>query len=116
MCQGLPDIKAQVVYAVRTEMAQQVADICRRRTMLSIQANYGLDALRAIAQTLQTHCGWSEARCESSIAHYKKLMADNCIPDYAIAKVLGEKFVKSIAEGTSPGENRSLSEAEPSLR
>ncbi|MGB3298110.1 MAG: glycerol-3-phosphate dehydrogenase/oxidase, partial [Phormidesmis sp.] len=78
---GLPDIKAQVVYAVRSELALQVADICRRRTMLSIQANYGLDALGAIAQTLQTHCGWSEARCHDSIAHYKKLMANNCIPD-----------------------------------
>ncbi len=113
---GLPDIKAQVVYAVRTEMAQQVADICRRRTMLSIQANYGLDALGAIAQTLQSHCGWSEARCEVSMAHYRKLMADNCIPDYAIAEVLGEKFAKSIVAGTSPDVNRSsIGEAEPQL-
>ena len=112
---GLPDIKAQVVYAVRTEMAQQVADICRRRTMLSIQANYGLDALGAIAQTLQSHCGWSAARCEDSMAHYRKLMANNCIPDYAIAEVLGEKFAKSVADRTSPDANRSVGEAEPQL-
>ena len=58
LCLSLPDIKAQVVYAVRTEMAHTIGDICRRRTMLSLQANYGLDALETISQTLQAHCGW----------------------------------------------------------
>lgn len=86
---GLPDIKAQVVYAVRSEMAYTLSDICRRRTMLSLQANYGLDALEAISQTLQNHCGWSKADCEAAIARYKTTMADNCIPDYALKDVLG---------------------------
>jgi len=87
---GLPDIKAQVVYAVRDEMAYTFGDICRRRTMLSLQANYGLDALGAIAQTLQNHCDWTESDCEQAIRDYKALMADNCIPDYAMADVLGD--------------------------
>lgn len=86
---GLPDIKAQVVYAVRAEMAYTLSDICRRRTMLSLQANYGLDALPAISQTLQTHCGWSVSDCEAAIARYKATMAENCIPDYALEDVLG---------------------------
>ncbi|MBE9061670.1 glycerol-3-phosphate dehydrogenase [cf. Phormidesmis sp. LEGE 11477] len=88
---GLPDIKAQIVYAVRSEMALTFGDICRRRTMLSLQANYGMGALDAIAQTLQTYCQWSEQDCEQAIANYKTLMAENCIPDYAIEKVLGAK-------------------------
>ncbi len=86
----LPDIKAQVVFAVRSEMAYTVADICRRRTMLAFQANYGLDALGAIAQILETYCGWSKATCDASVAHYKTLMAETCIPDYALVAVLGE--------------------------
>ncbi|WP_050766014.1 glycerol-3-phosphate dehydrogenase [Synechococcus sp. PCC 7335] len=88
---GLPDIKAQVVYAVRTEMALTFGDICRRRTMLSLQANYGMDALDTIAQTLQTYCGWSEQDCMQAIANYKTLMAENCIPDYDLEKVLGSQ-------------------------
>ncbi|MEL6351976.1 MAG: glycerol-3-phosphate dehydrogenase [Cyanobacteria bacterium J06627_28] len=86
---ALPDIKAQIVFAVRDEMAFNFGDICRRRTMLSLQANYGLDALDAIAQTLQTYCQWSPEKCQQEIAAYKTLMADNCIPDYAIASTLG---------------------------
>ncbi len=89
---GLPDIKAQIVYAVRTEMAHTFGDICRRRTMLSLQANYGMDALDAIAQTLQTYCDWTEQDCERAIANYKRLMAENCIPDYALEKVLGPQL------------------------
>jgi glycerol-3-phosphate dehydrogenase len=86
----LPDIKAQVVFAVQSEMAHTVADICLRRTLLAFQANYGLDAVEAIAHTLQTHCGWSKADCDASIASYKTLMAENCIPDYALEAVLGD--------------------------
>ena len=85
----LLDIKAQIVFAVRDEMAFNFGDICRRRTMLSLQANYGLDALDAIAQTLQAHCQWSPEKCQKDIAAYKTLMAENCIPDYAIAATLG---------------------------
>ncbi|MGI8933839.1 MAG: FAD-dependent oxidoreductase [Phormidesmis sp.] len=92
---GLPDIKAQVVYAVRAEMAYTIGDICRRRTMLSLQANYGLDALETISQTLQAHCGWSATDCEKAIANYKTLMAENCIPDYAMAEVLGDDEARS---------------------
>lgn len=110
---GLPDVKAQVVYAVKWEMACTVADICRRRTMLSLLANYGLAGLDAIAQTLQTHCGWSKAHCQDSIARYKKLMAENCIPDYALSDVLGESFAgvssqeAPIAVGRSADESKS---------
>lgn len=92
---NLPDIKAQIVYAVRSEMAYTVADICRRRTTLAFQANYGLEALGAVAHTLHTHCGWSQAACEASVASYKTLMAENCIPDYALTAVLGEHLAKS---------------------
>ena len=100
----LPDIKAQVVYAVRSEMAYTLSDICRRRTMLSLQANYGLDALPAISQTLQAHCGWSAADCERAIARYKTMMAENCIPDYALEAVLGsaQSAHDSNASGAQP--------------
>ncbi|MBE9079527.1 glycerol-3-phosphate dehydrogenase/oxidase [Romeria aff. gracilis LEGE 07310] len=80
----LPDIKAQIVYAIRAEMAYNLIDICRRRTSLAIQANYGYDALAAIAETLQRHCGWDEERCDRAIQNYVTYMRENCIPDYVL--------------------------------
>lgn len=98
---GLPDIKAQVVYAVQDEMAYTFGDICRRRTMLSLQANYGLYALDAIAQTLQKHCGWTSSDCEQATRNYKTLMAENCIPDYAMDTVLGGSYSQTVAAPSS---------------
>ena len=99
----LPDVKAQIVYAVRSEMACTFGDICRRRTMLSLQANYGMDALEAIAQTLQAHCDWSPDECERAIADYKRLMAENCIPDYDMERILGRQALT--AASASAGES-----------
>jgi glycerol-3-phosphate dehydrogenase len=82
----LPDIKAQVVYAVQSEMALTLVDICRRRTTLAMQVHYGFTALPAITQTLMRHCNWDEATCKSQIADYTRYIHDNCLPDYAIAQ------------------------------
>ncbi|MEM9449750.1 MAG: glycerol-3-phosphate dehydrogenase [Cyanobacteria bacterium P01_E01_bin.6] len=81
----LPDIKAQAVYAVQSEMAYTLEDICRRRTTLSMHANYGFDALPAIVDALVRHCGWSEEECDRQIANYHRFIKTNCLPDYAIA-------------------------------
>ncbi|BAW97607.1 glycerol-3-phosphate dehydrogenase [[Synechococcus] sp. NIES-970] len=80
----LPDIKAQAVYAVRFELAQTLKDICRRRTTLSMLANYGYDALPALVDTLQTHCGWDETEGDRQVAAYKTFIEQNCLPDYCL--------------------------------
>jgi glycerol-3-phosphate dehydrogenase len=81
---GLPDIKAQVVYAVQAEMAHTLIDITRRRTTLAMQANYGQDALGAIAAALHTYCGWSADKLNQQTQAHQAFMAANCIPDYAL--------------------------------
>jgi glycerol-3-phosphate dehydrogenase len=81
---GLPDIKAQVVYAVQAEMAHTLIDITRRRTTLAMHANYGQDALGAIAAVLHTHCGWSADKLDQQTQAHQAFMAANCIPDYAL--------------------------------
>lgn len=80
----LPDIKAQAVYAVRFELAHTLKDICRRRTTLSMLANYGYDALPALVETLQTHCSWDKAKGDRQVAAYKSFIEQNCLPDYCI--------------------------------
>lgn len=81
---GQPDIKAQVVYAVRAELARTYVDICRRRTALAMRDGYGFDALPAVAEVLKQHCGWSQERCDRNLASYYAFMRDNCIPDYQL--------------------------------
>ncbi|ERN40695.1 glycerol-3-phosphate dehydrogenase [Rubidibacter lacunae KORDI 51-2] len=83
----MPDIKAQVVYAVRAEFAQTAADIARRRTPIAMEQNYGLDALPVLLDVLQRHCGWSQKRCDRSRTEYINYVVENCIPDYVLAQL-----------------------------
>jgi glycerol-3-phosphate dehydrogenase len=85
---NLPDIKAQIVYAVREELALTLVDIARRRTTLAMQNNYGLDLLPILTDILQECCGWSRERCDRAITEYRNYMQDNCIPDYQ-SKLVG---------------------------
>ncbi|MGK7876494.1 MAG: glycerol-3-phosphate dehydrogenase [Xenococcaceae cyanobacterium] len=78
----LPDIKAQIVYAVRSELAQTLVDITRRRTTLAMHANYGLELLPVLTETLQKYCSWSEHKCDRACEQYRTYMEENCIPDY----------------------------------
>lgn len=80
----LPDIKAQIVYAIRSELAHTILDITRRRTTLAMQAHYGLELLPVITELLKKYCGWSEQKCSQQVADYHDYMKKNCIPDYAL--------------------------------
>ena len=80
----LPDIKAQIVYAVRYEFAHNLIDILRRRTTIAMQLNYGLDVLPIVSEVLQTYCGWSQQAVEKVQQEYHQYMANNCIPDYVL--------------------------------
>ena len=82
----LPDIKAQIVYAVAQEFAHTFLDITRRRTTLAMHNHYGLDLLPVLTETLQKYCGWSQARCDRACSEYRTYMEENCIPDYQLNK------------------------------
>lgn len=84
--EGLHDIQAQIVFAVRSEMAHTFVDILRRRTTVCMHKNYGFDALPVVAQVLRQHCGWSEECCDRNIRAYHQFMETNCIPDYALGR------------------------------
>ncbi|VEP14787.1 Glycerol-3-phosphate dehydrogenase [Hyella patelloides LEGE 07179] len=81
---NLPDIKAQIVYAVKEEMAHNLVDIIRRRTTLAMNGNYGLDLLPVVTETLRKYCGWSQEKCDRSSQEYRTFMEENCIPDYQL--------------------------------
>ena len=82
----LPDIKAQIVYAVQAEFAHTIVDIVRRRTTLATNGNYGLDLLPVVSEVLQKYCDWSWEQCDRSCQEYRDFMENNCIPDYQLSE------------------------------
>ncbi|NWF59436.1 MAG: glycerol-3-phosphate dehydrogenase [Fischerella sp.] len=82
----LPDIKAQIVYAVNSELARTLVDIARRRTSLAMLSHYGLDLLPVMTEILAKHCGWSTQDCDRQIKDYHTYIQQNCIPDYELSE------------------------------
>jgi glycerol-3-phosphate dehydrogenase len=82
---NLLDIKAQVVYAIESELAHTLVDICCRRTLIAMQGKYGFDALPAITETLRLHCGWSQEMCDRQEKAYRTYIETQHQPDYALA-------------------------------
>ncbi|MEO1341323.1 MAG: glycerol-3-phosphate dehydrogenase, partial [Cyanobacteria bacterium J06635_13] len=74
----LHDIKAQIVYAVESESAQNLVDILRRRTTLAMNGEYGMNLLPVVTETLQKHCGWNQEQSDRAVADYRFYMEHNC--------------------------------------
>jgi glycerol-3-phosphate dehydrogenase len=72
---GTLTIGAQVVYAVREEMAQTLADVVRRRTALGALGHPGDRALRACADLMAQLCGWDARRTAEELAAVERLFA-----------------------------------------
>ncbi|MEO0686768.1 MAG: FAD-dependent oxidoreductase, partial [Cyanobacteria bacterium J06649_11] len=84
---GLPDIKAQIVYAVENESAHTLVDILRRRTTMAMNGHYGLNLLPVVTEVLEKHCGWTEVKSDRAVEDYRFYMEHNCIPDYQLASM-----------------------------
>jgi glycerol-3-phosphate dehydrogenase len=62
----------EVLYAFRREMAQKLADVLLRRTMVAYGPNVALDVDEAAAQVAVRHLGWSEERAAREVAEYRE--------------------------------------------
>jgi glycerol-3-phosphate dehydrogenase len=60
-------IAAEVVHAVREEMAQKLADVVFRRTELGTAAHPGESALRACAALMAAELAWSDERVRTEL-------------------------------------------------
>lgn len=66
------EILAEVIFAVREEMALTLSDILFRRTGLGTLGHPGRDVLKKIAKTAARELKWSEARMKKEIAEAEK--------------------------------------------
>ncbi len=62
------EMMAEVVYAVRNEMARTLSDIVMRRTGIGTLGNPGEDVLRKVAQVAAKELQWDQNRIEKEIS------------------------------------------------
>jgi glycerol-3-phosphate dehydrogenase len=71
LVEGLPQLKAEVIYAAREEMALTLADFLARRTRLAILAGQNsLKCAAAAAQLMARELGWNDEETERQIAQF----------------------------------------------
>ena len=68
------ELLAQVVYAVRNEMARTLSDIVMRRTGIGTLGNPGENVLRKVAQLAAKELQWDQARVEKEISDTVNLL------------------------------------------
>jgi glycerol-3-phosphate dehydrogenase len=72
LTEGLPYIKAEIVYAASHEGAMSVDDVISRRTRLAFEAPHaGIDLAEDIATLIAPVLGWGAKEKKASIAEYK---------------------------------------------
>jgi len=75
-----PAVLAEVVHAVRDEMAQTLTDVLIRRLPMGSAAYPGHEAARRAAAVMQQELGWSQARVEQELeglaAFYAPIVVD----------------------------------------
>ena len=73
--EGLPYSKAEVVYAVRSEMARTVDDVLSRRTRARLLARDASAAAAAeVAALMAPELGWTDAERDHQVEQYRALI------------------------------------------
>jgi glycerol-3-phosphate dehydrogenase len=76
----LPTIKAQVVWAVREEMARTVDDVLSRRTRdLVVDARAAIEAAPVVSSIMAAELGRDEAWQRSQVEAFR-VVAETCLP------------------------------------
>ena len=74
---SLPYLKAEVIWAVREEMACNLEDVLARRTRaLFLNARAALEMAPAAAQLMASELGWNEAAQEKQLAEFRAVAAN----------------------------------------
>ncbi len=68
-------IGAEVVFSLRTEMAETLADVVQRRTLVGYGAHAGLNAVDAAAEIAVRHAGWTDERAAREVAAFHDQVA-----------------------------------------
>ena len=70
-----PIVKAQVIHAVREEMAQKLTDVVFRRTGLGTVGDPGETSLQLCASTMADELGWDTQRTERELTEVREVFS-----------------------------------------
>jgi len=76
LAEGLPYLRAEIVYAARHEMARTVDDALSRRTRARLLArDASADVAADVAALMAPELGWDDAECSLQVARYRASVA-----------------------------------------
>ena len=78
-------IGAELVFAMRHELARTLTDVLARRVLLAFEPGHGLESLDAVVAVLAPRQGWDEARVEAEVAEYRTWLTRLAVPGRASA-------------------------------
>ena len=89
---GLPYLRAEVIFAIRFEMARTLDDILSRRTRARIiNRPASLASARAVAKLMASELQWDDAEVERQVANY----VDSCAKEAAAGEVSEAEYLAS---------------------
>jgi glycerol-3-phosphate dehydrogenase len=97
-------LKAEVIHAVREEMAQKLADVVFRRTDLGTAGYPGEVALRQCAELMAFELGWPQARLREELDEVNAAFPARVCLDERRAEFRDQRTVPSSAGADEPAE------------
>lgn len=83
-------IGAELVFAVRHELARTLTDVLARRVLLAFEPDHGLESLDDLTAVLASRLGWDDAQVEAEVAEYRTWLTRLAVPGRAPAAVSEE--------------------------
>jgi glycerol-3-phosphate dehydrogenase len=103
ICENNPDIKAQIPYAIKYELAKNLDDILVRRTGIGTSRCLGLDCIETAAKVAAPLFGWDRKEMRNQIQFYedkiKKLYRPNLTSETRKSKkqkIFNYKFLRDL--------------------
>lgn len=96
-------LKAEVVHAVREEMAERLEDVVMRRTDLGTAGHPGEEAISICARIMAAELGWDRARIEREVENVNlRLLNRSCLKSYGSPGVQMTGDQESVSRGFAP--------------
>ncbi|MFT4288029.1 FAD-dependent oxidoreductase [Nocardioides sp.] len=73
-------IGAELLFAVRHELARTLTDVLARRVLLAFEPGHGRDSLDAVLAVLAPRLGWDEQRCAAEVEEYDEWLGRLAVP------------------------------------
>jgi glycerol-3-phosphate dehydrogenase len=78
-CSDTGAIAAEIVWAFENELAETLADVLLRRTMVGLGPRLGLGAVEGAARVAQRYLMWSDERARSEVEFYRLYVERFCL-------------------------------------